>query len=176
MKPARHTRSTLCFVERRHHQLVVGFALEPLRRNHLRGNSALRALLEARRAFAIADHEGDFRVGNASGGDAIGQRLEIRAAPATAARQCVSSSPQEISTVRRLAQNGSQDDSTAVSRPKCKVSVERAAPRKQDCRARNAGVSPALLISRQSLLNAAPAHRCFLDTFAHKRHLLHQRS
>ena len=70
------------FREHRGHQPVIRLALQPLGGNHLRRNSAFGGARNPRRAFAIADHDGDFRAGNASRGDAIGQRLKIRPAPA----------------------------------------------------------------------------------------------
>ena len=81
MYPARQTRSTFFSRKRGDYQLVVRLALEPFRRNYLRGQSARARLFDSRGAFAIAQNNRDFRVRKASGVDAIRQRFEIRAAP-----------------------------------------------------------------------------------------------
>ena len=70
----------ILFVQRGDDQLVIGFALEALRGNHLRRDAAGAGFFNSGRAFAIAEDDRDFSLGNAAGGDAIGQRFEIGAA------------------------------------------------------------------------------------------------
>ncbi len=69
------------FPERRDYQFVVGLALQSLwmESRAFRCRDA-RALIDSLRVLAIAHHEGDLRVGDASGGDAIGQSFEIGSA------------------------------------------------------------------------------------------------
>ena len=81
MNPARHTISTPAFLQLLHDQPVVILARQALRRDRLRRDSSRRRARQARRAFAVADHEGNFRAGDSPGRNAIGQRLEIRSAP-----------------------------------------------------------------------------------------------
>src|SRR5579862_1119580 len=69
------------FLERGDHKLVIRLALKPPRRNHLRRNPPPPRLLDPRRILAIADDDGNFRVGYAPGGYAIRQRLKVRTAP-----------------------------------------------------------------------------------------------
>jgi len=64
-----------------HNEFIVGFALQALRRYHLERNPSRRGMREPRRLFAVADHQDDFRAGNAPRRNAIGQRHEIRSAP-----------------------------------------------------------------------------------------------
>ena len=59
---------------------IEGFAFEALRRHDFGGNAALVGFFDAGGAFAIADDQGDARVGNASGVDAVGEGFEIGAA------------------------------------------------------------------------------------------------
>src|SRR5579864_2752834 len=59
---------------------VIGFALEALRWNDARVDAALASAFDARSVFAMADDNGDLSVGDASGGDAVRKRFEIRAA------------------------------------------------------------------------------------------------
>jgi len=61
---------------------VVGFALEAFRRDDAGLDSARFGALDAGRAFAIADDDGDFRVGDAARNNAFRERLEVRAAAA----------------------------------------------------------------------------------------------
>ena len=72
----------LIFPQRRHHLAIVSFALQALGRNHPRRDSSRLRALNSLRALAIGDDDRDFRVGNAPGGNAVRQRLKIRAAPA----------------------------------------------------------------------------------------------
>ena len=72
----------LAFVENRSDLAVVHFALQAFRRNHARLDSTRLSALDAGRALAIADNDGDLRVRNSSRRDAFRQRLEIRAAAA----------------------------------------------------------------------------------------------
>ncbi len=46
----------------------------------MRFDAARAGLLDSRSTVAIAYHDRDFGIGNAAGGDAIGQRFEIRSA------------------------------------------------------------------------------------------------
>src|SRR5260370_23300307 len=70
------------FVEDGRDLAVVGFALEAFRRNHAGLDSTRLRALDAGRAFAIADDDGDLRVRNPTRRDAFRERLEIRAAAA----------------------------------------------------------------------------------------------
>src|SRR5260370_28753721 len=70
------------FVEDGRDLAVVGFALEAFRGNHTGLDSTRLRALDAGRALAIADNDGDLRVRNSSGCDAIRDRLEARTAAA----------------------------------------------------------------------------------------------
>src|SRR6266700_2394957 len=70
------------FVENGGDLAIVSFALQAFRRDHARANAARFGALDARCAFAIADDDGDFRIGNAARRDAFRERLEVRAAAA----------------------------------------------------------------------------------------------
>src|SRR6202790_4028455 len=61
---------------------VVGFALETFGGNDARRDFALLSLVNARRAFTVANDHGDFGIGNAAVGDAVREGLEVRAAAA----------------------------------------------------------------------------------------------
>jgi hypothetical protein len=51
---------------------VVGFAFEAFGRDYARGEAAFPGAIDARGAFAIAEDESDFGVGDAGGVDAVG--------------------------------------------------------------------------------------------------------
>src|SRR5208282_4620778 len=70
------------FVQHGDHLPVVRFAFQSLRRNGARGDAARFCAFKAGRAFAIADDDGDFRVGNLAGCDAVCERFEVRTAAA----------------------------------------------------------------------------------------------
>jgi len=61
---------------------VVGFALEALGGNGACGNVAGGGAFEAGGARFVADDDGDFGVGDAAGGDTIGEGFEVGAATA----------------------------------------------------------------------------------------------
>jgi hypothetical protein len=61
---------------------VVGFSLKAFRGNDTGLDSARFGALDAGRAFAIADGDGDFRIGDAASRHAFRERLEVRAAAA----------------------------------------------------------------------------------------------
>jgi hypothetical protein len=61
---------------------VVGFAFEAARRNGFGRNISRMSAVDSRSAFAIAEDDGDFGVGNVASGNTIGKRLEVRAAAA----------------------------------------------------------------------------------------------
>ena len=71
-----------CFVQRGDHEAVVGFAFQPLRRNHARGEATRFGAVDSGGGFAIAQDQRDFRVGNSSRHDGIGEGFEVRAAAA----------------------------------------------------------------------------------------------
>lgn len=71
-----------CFLQRGNDLAIIGFAFEPLGWDDARGDFARGGAFQTRRALAIADDQADAGVGNASGGDAIGQSLEIGTASA----------------------------------------------------------------------------------------------
>ena len=68
-------------LQRRNHKLVVRFALQALRGNCARLDSAGARLLDSLRGFPVAHHNRDFGVGNAPRGHTGRQRVRIRAAP-----------------------------------------------------------------------------------------------
>jgi len=68
------------FVEDGDDLAVVGFALQSFGRDGARSDAAGSGAVETGGAFAVADDDGDFRVGNAASGDAIRHSLEIRTA------------------------------------------------------------------------------------------------
>lgn len=70
------------FVEDGGDLAIVGFALEALGRQDFCGDAARFGAFDAGSAFAIADDNRDFRVGDAAGSDAIGKGFKIRAAAA----------------------------------------------------------------------------------------------
>jgi hypothetical protein len=70
----------LVFFQRRDDFPVVLFARSAFRWNDYRIQSALAGGLDPRRVRLIRDDDGDPRVGNAPGVDAIGDGNEIRAA------------------------------------------------------------------------------------------------
>src|SRR5712664_2541660 len=72
----------LVFVENGSDLAVVHFALEAFRGDHTGLDSARFRTLDAGRAIAIADDDGDLRVRNPSGRNAFRERLEVRAAAA----------------------------------------------------------------------------------------------
>jgi hypothetical protein len=61
---------------------VISLALQSLRRNDAGFQAALAGFFDSGGAFAVAEDEANLSIGEAPGGDAIGQSLEIRA-PAT---------------------------------------------------------------------------------------------
>ena len=69
-------------VQRGDNQAIIGFPLHSFRRNHARRNAALGGAQKARGVLAIADHDGDFSIGNAARRYAIGQCLKIGTAAA----------------------------------------------------------------------------------------------
>src|SRR5277367_4945654 len=74
--------SRVCFFEDFHYLAVVGFAFQTLGRDYFGGDVARFGAVDAWRAFAIADDDGDFRVGNTARGDAVGQGFEVGTASA----------------------------------------------------------------------------------------------
>src|SRR5690349_12019959 len=61
---------------------IVNLAFKAFRRNHTRGDAVCVGAVDSRRAFAIADDDGDFRVPDASRGNRFCQSFEIRSAAA----------------------------------------------------------------------------------------------
>ena len=61
---------------------IVGFPLQALGGNDAGGDAALLGLVDSRGAFAIAEDDGDFRVGNPAGRHAVREGLEVGAAAA----------------------------------------------------------------------------------------------
>src|SRR5882672_2037324 len=72
----------LLFVKNRSDLTVIDLALQAFRRNHARLDSTRFRALDARRALAIADDDGDLRVRNPSRRNAFRQGFEVRAAAA----------------------------------------------------------------------------------------------
>jgi hypothetical protein len=70
------------FVEGGYDLAVEGFAFEALGRENLRGQAAGFGAFNAGGAFAIAEDDSDFGLGNAARGDTIGEGFEVRAATA----------------------------------------------------------------------------------------------
>jgi hypothetical protein len=68
------------FVENCDYLTVEGFALEALGWETAGREAAGLRAIDAGSAFAIADNDGDFGVGDAAGRDAIGESFEIGAA------------------------------------------------------------------------------------------------
>src|SRR5579862_3516363 len=68
------------FLQGRNYQLIVGLALESLRRNYPCFDSQRASLFNSPRVFTVAQGDGDFSVGNASGCHVGSERFEIRAA------------------------------------------------------------------------------------------------
>src|SRR2546427_7601861 len=64
------------FVQRRDNLAVIRFALQSFGGNDASGKPARACPIDSRCAFAIADHDGDFGVGNAASRNAVGQRLD----------------------------------------------------------------------------------------------------
>ena len=75
-------RSDLVLLKNRDDLAVVGFAFETFGGNGARRNPAGLGAFEAGGGGLVADDDGDFGVGDASGGDTIGEGFEIRAATA----------------------------------------------------------------------------------------------
>src|SRR5690348_1832476 len=67
-------------LERGDDEVIVGFAFEALRGDDFGGDAARAGALDAGGAFAMADDDGDFGVGNAAEADTLRERLKIRAA------------------------------------------------------------------------------------------------
>src|SRR6266566_470852 len=61
---------------------VVNFALEAFRRDHARFDAACFGALDARRAFTIANDDGDLRSRDSSPRDAFRESFEVRATAA----------------------------------------------------------------------------------------------
>src|ERR1700722_11118397 len=72
----------LVIVQDRDDLAVISLPLQSLRREHASGNAASLGAIDAGRALAVADDDGDFRARNSAGGDVVRERLEIRTAAA----------------------------------------------------------------------------------------------
>ena len=70
------------FVENGGDLAVIGFAFEAFRGDYARLDAARFGALDAGGAFAIADDDGDLRVGDTTRRDAFGEGFEVRAAAA----------------------------------------------------------------------------------------------
>src|SRR5258708_16830854 len=80
--PGKADEIDLRFAQRRDYQTIVSFAFQALGRYDAGGQSAGTGAIDSWSAVAIAEHQSDFRVGNAARGNTIGQRLKIGAAAA----------------------------------------------------------------------------------------------
>jgi len=70
------------FAENGGNLAVVGFAFEAFGGDGAGGNVAGGSAFEAGGAGFVADDDGDFGIGNAAGGDTIGEGFEVGAATA----------------------------------------------------------------------------------------------
>src|SRR4051812_27432761 len=70
------------FLQHSDYLSIVHFALEALGGKHASGNLARGSAFQAGSVFPVTDDESDARVRDSSRGDAIRQRLKIRAASA----------------------------------------------------------------------------------------------